>query len=143
MLQQGRLEEAESRFLEAIRLDPKHAAAWNGMARIHAERGDLDQSCQASRNAIASRPRQAEAYWRLATTLKGRLPDDEFQAMQGLIEDEAISVDDRALLSIPIRSASGASTSHISAHLFEAFDKHGVAMPSSSVRLQPDVKLLE
>jgi tetratricopeptide (TPR) repeat protein len=98
LLQQGQLEEAESHFLDALRLGPKLAAAWNGMARIHAERGDLDQSCQASRNAIASRPRQAEAYWRLATSQRGRLPDHEFQAMQDLVKDEALSVDDRAFV---------------------------------------------
>ena len=95
--------------VEALRLDPKLAAAWNGMARIHAERGDLDQSCQASRNAIASRPRQAEAYWRLATTLKGRLPDDEFQAMQDLIQDESLSIDDRALLGFRAGCGHGAA----------------------------------
>ena len=48
LLQQGQLDQAESRFLRGARLDPKLAAAWNGMARIHAERGDFDQSCQAS-----------------------------------------------------------------------------------------------
>jgi tetratricopeptide (TPR) repeat protein len=97
-LQQGKLDEAERCLLEALQLDPKLAAAWNAMARIHAERGDFDQSCQASRNAIASHPRQAEAYWRLATSLKGRLPDHEVEAMQDLIKDETLSVDDRALL---------------------------------------------
>jgi tetratricopeptide (TPR) repeat protein len=98
-LQQGRLDQAESRFVLALGLDPNLAAAWNGMARIHAERGDFDQSSQASRKAIAARPRQAEGYWRLASSLKGRLSDEEIEAMQVLIQDESLSVDDRALLS--------------------------------------------
>jgi tetratricopeptide (TPR) repeat protein len=97
-LQRGELDQAESRFVLALRLDPKLAAAWNAMARIHAERGDFDQSSQASRNAIAARPRQAEAYWRLASSVKGRLSDQEVQAMQDLTQDEALSVDDRALV---------------------------------------------
>jgi tetratricopeptide (TPR) repeat protein len=98
LLQQGRLDEAETRFLLALGLDPELAAAWNGVARIHAERGDFDQSSQASRKAIAARPRQAEAYWRLASSLNGRLSDQEVKAMQNLLQDQAVSVDDRALL---------------------------------------------
>ena len=97
-LQLGKLDLAEARLLEALQLDPKLAKAWNTLARIHAERGNFEQSCEASRSAIASSPRQAEAYWRLATSLKGRLPEHEVQAMQEMIQDEALSVDDRALL---------------------------------------------
>ncbi len=97
-LQQGRLDQAEASFQQALLLEPKLAAAWNGMARIHAERGDFEASCQACRKAISSDPRQAEAYWRLATALKGRMSDPEVEAMRNLIADHSLSNDDRALL---------------------------------------------
>ena len=70
----GRLDEAEASFREALRLDPTLAAAWNGVAQIDAERGDFEQSCEACRKAIALDSRQAEAYWRLATSSEG--PDE-------------------------------------------------------------------
>ena len=58
-------------------------------------------SCQSARAALAIQPAQVQAYWWLALTLKGRLPDFEFQAMQRLtnrreIRDRSSSSDWRA-----------------------------------------------
>jgi tetratricopeptide (TPR) repeat protein len=97
-LQEGRLEEAEASFREALGLEPTLAVAWDGMARIHAERGDFEESCQDARKAIALDPRQAEAHWRLTNSLKGRVSDDELEAMEDLAADLSVSHDDRALL---------------------------------------------
>ena len=74
------------------------ASAWVALATVHAERGDIELSCQSARTALGIRPDLAEAYWRLATNLLGRLPDDEVQAMERLVPDESLSNDDRALL---------------------------------------------
>ena len=79
---QGLLDEAEVCFREALRLDSTFAASWVALARLQAERGDFDSACESARAALAHRPRLADAYWRLAITLNGRLPDVEIQAMQ-------------------------------------------------------------
>ena len=97
-LAEGRLDLAEACLREAIRLDSSMASPWVALAAVHAERGHIELSCQSARTALAIRPDQAEAYWRLATNLLGRLPDAEVQAMERLVPDESLSNDDRALL---------------------------------------------
>jgi tetratricopeptide (TPR) repeat protein len=97
-LAESRLDEAEAPLREAIRLDPALASSWVALAGIEAERGDFEASCQSARNALTIRPDMAEAYWRLATTLLGRLPDAEVQSMERLLPDQTLSNDDRALL---------------------------------------------
>ena len=68
------------------------------LATVHAQRGDITRSCESARTAITLSPNRAEAYWRLATNLLGRLPDHEVRAMEGLLSDESLSGDDLALL---------------------------------------------
>ena len=97
-LTEGRLDLAESCLREAIRLDSTMAGSWVALATVHAERGDIEQSCQSARIALAIRPDMAEAYWRLATNFLGRLPDADLHAMERLVPDESLSNDDRALL---------------------------------------------
>ena len=97
-LTEGRLDLAEACLREAIRLDSTMADSWVALAALHAERGDIELSCQSARTALTVRPALAEAYWRLATNLLGRLPDAEVQAMERLVPDESLSNDDRALL---------------------------------------------
>jgi tetratricopeptide (TPR) repeat protein len=98
LLTEGRPDEAEACLNEAIRLEATMASAWVALATVHAERGDIERSCQSARTAIGLAPDRAEAYWRLATNLLGRLPDEEFLAMERLVSDESLSNDDRALL---------------------------------------------
>jgi tetratricopeptide (TPR) repeat protein len=98
LLEQGRLDEAEACFREALRIDPSLAATWAGLARLQAERGDFDQSCQSARSALAIEPGFPDAYCRLATNLRGRLPQSELQVMEGLLDLKALSDDTRASL---------------------------------------------
>ena len=97
-LEESQLDKAEAAFREALRLDPTLAISWTSLARIQAERGDFEQSCQSARSALAVSPKLVEAYWRLAITLKGRLPDHEFQAMEELLGDDSLSNDARSML---------------------------------------------
>ena len=97
-LNEGRLDLAETCLREAIRLDATMAVSWVGLAAVDAERGDIERSCQSARTALALRPDLAEAYWRLATNLLGRLPDAEVEAMEKLVPDDSLSNDDRGLL---------------------------------------------
>jgi tetratricopeptide (TPR) repeat protein len=97
-LTEGQLDSAETCLREAISLDSNMAVSWVALAAVHAERGDIERSCQSARTALALRPDMAEAYWRLATNLLGRLPDAEVHAMERLVPDDSLSNDDRALL---------------------------------------------
>ena len=89
-MKDGRLDEAEACFREALRVDPTLAASWLRLARIQEERGDFELSCQSARSALAVAPKLAEAYGTLAVILKGRLPDAEFRAMQALLVDRGL-----------------------------------------------------
>ena len=92
------MEEAEACVPATRSRNPKLADALNAMAQVHAERGDLAASCQASRAAIVACPAQAEAYWRLSSSLKGGLADDLVQTMQDLFLDPSLSINNKALL---------------------------------------------
>ena len=97
-LEESQLDEAEACFREALRVDPTLAVSWTGVARIQAERGDFEQSCQSARSALAACPKLGEAYWRLAITLKGRMPDHELKAIADLLGDESLPNEPRAML---------------------------------------------
>ena len=82
LLRESRHDEAEACFRAALRVDPTLATAWVGLSQLQAERGDIDLSCQSARSALALCPVLAEAHWRLATTLRGRLADDDVRAIE-------------------------------------------------------------
>jgi tetratricopeptide (TPR) repeat protein len=140
-LQQGRLDLAEASFRNALRLEPKLAAAWNGIARIHAERGDFEASCAASRTAISLDSRQAEAYLRLATDLKGRLSDVELDAMQGLLDDKSLSNDDRALVGFAVAAVleHRGLFDRAAARLSAAHACHSTAKAARGLTFDPEV----
>ncbi len=85
-------------FGEALRIDQELAATWVALARIQAERGDLHQSCESARAALAIEPKLPEAYCRLATNLKNRLPEHELKAMEGLLVQKHLNDNNRASL---------------------------------------------
>jgi tetratricopeptide (TPR) repeat protein len=98
LLEQRRLDEAEACLREALRLDPQMAISWLVLARIQAERGEFDLVCQSARAALAIVPDLADAYYRLAVTLKSRMPAAEVQAMEKLLDRDDLSVRARSQL---------------------------------------------
>ncbi len=142
LLERGGLEQAEQSFKRALELDPALASAWNALARIHAERGDLEKSCQAARAAIAARPRRAEAYWRLATALKGALEDGELQAMLALGKDESLSGDEKALLGFGMAAVleRRGDFTQAAKHLAVANAHHSAAKAARGLAFDPDVQ---
>ncbi len=90
LLRESRHNEAEACFREALSVDPTMATAWVGLSQIQAERGEIEQSCESARSALAVSPKLAEAHWRLAITLRGRLPDAEAQAIERLLDDKSL-----------------------------------------------------
>ncbi len=98
LLEGGRLDAAEVAFREAIRIKPIQAVSWLALGRLQSARGDFDLSCLSARTALALRPNFADAYCLLASILRGRLPDPEFQVMQRILEQKCLNVRDRARL---------------------------------------------
>ena len=98
LLEQGRLDEAEASFREAVRAGPTLAAPWVGLARLQAERGDAVESCQSARTALSIRPKLPEAYCRLAINLRGKLPEADVRAMRELLGQKYLPDHTRAWL---------------------------------------------
>jgi tetratricopeptide (TPR) repeat protein len=98
LLEQGRIDDAETCFREAIQLAPTSPFAWVALARLHAERGDVEQSCLAARQALARRPNLAEALIQLACNLKGLLPAEDIHAIEELLGQKYLTDDRRSLL---------------------------------------------
>ncbi len=97
-LERGQLDLAEPCFREALRLDPTHAVSWLALARLEGERGEFEESCQSARAALAVRPKLAQAYWRLAMTLKARMPEDEVIQMRQLLDVKYLTDEHRAMV---------------------------------------------
>jgi tetratricopeptide (TPR) repeat protein len=97
-LKEGRLDEAETYFRAALRIDPMLAASWLALARVQQERGELEPACQSARSALAVRPKLAEAYAMLASTLGRDLADAEVRAMEALLDDPEVTAESRARL---------------------------------------------
>ncbi len=98
LLELGLPGEAEACFRAATRIDPALPFPWLRLANLLAESGDLDQSCQAAREALARRPNLAEAYVRLAYNLRRRLPAADLQAMEAILEQKYLPDDSRSQL---------------------------------------------
>jgi tetratricopeptide (TPR) repeat protein len=98
LLRAGRHDAAETSFRQALTVDRTLATAWAGVSQVQAERGEIELSCASARSALAVNPKLAEAHWRLAITLRGRLPDAEVQAIERLIDDPSMSAGARAFL---------------------------------------------
>ncbi len=98
ILEQGRLGQAEPIVRDALSIDPFLTAAWCALARLQAERGDFDLSCRSARSALAIRPGLPDPYWRLASNLKGDLPEADAQAIEGLLENKSLTDSECALL---------------------------------------------
>jgi tetratricopeptide (TPR) repeat protein len=90
LLRESRHNEAETCFRAALAVDPTMATSWVGLSQLQSERGEIEPSCESARSALALSPKLAEAHWRLATTLRGRLPETEVQAIERLLVDESL-----------------------------------------------------
>ncbi len=98
LLEIGRLDDAEHCFREALNVDSTYAVSWVALARVYAERGEFDLSCQSARAALAIDPKLVPAYGRLALILKGRMPEDEVSRMRQPLEFEHLSDEHRAMV---------------------------------------------
>ena len=77
-------------MLAAIRLKPDLAAAHASLAGVLEQLGDIDHAVASLQEALRHDPRHAGALARLATRMRGKLPDCYRSAIEGLLADPAL-----------------------------------------------------
>jgi tetratricopeptide (TPR) repeat protein len=96
--EEGRPAEAGEHFRIALRLQPDFAAARLSLGGLHEELGDLTEAEAAFREALRSQPAYALPHARLATLLRGRLPDGDRAALEERLADPQLGNGPRARL---------------------------------------------
>ncbi|PWE16572.1 hypothetical protein DDZ18_12445 [Marinicauda salina] len=91
------MEEARACFDRALELDPECAEAAFGKARLLTFLGDLDAAAEMCRRTLAIDSGHLEAMGQLGEVSGGRLTDDELTHLEGLVADERIAADKRAI----------------------------------------------
>jgi len=72
LLLQGRRQDAETRYKQAVALDDGFAAAWNNLGVVRASMGKLTPAEQAYRKAVKIQPNYALAWYNLGAVLDAR-----------------------------------------------------------------------
>jgi tetratricopeptide (TPR) repeat protein len=96
--EQGRLSEADEHYRTALRLDPDLGGAQLNIGGVHEELGELTETESAFRAALRIQPRFALAHARLATLLRGKLPDADLAALEERLADPKVSGEPRSCL---------------------------------------------
>ncbi len=84
---EGRFVEAGERYRTALVLQPNLAAAHVDLGWLHEELGDFNISEAAYRAALKLRPKFPLPIARLATLLRGDLPDDDLKDLESRLDD--------------------------------------------------------
>ena len=96
--QDGRPEEALAQFLVARDGRPDSASAHFSLGGVYEVLGKMAEAEAMLREAIRLRPRFPAAHARLATLLRGKLPDADLQIIEELLHDSRLEPDPRARL---------------------------------------------
>ncbi|HLJ97826.1 MAG TPA: tetratricopeptide repeat protein [Gemmataceae bacterium] len=96
--EEGRLTEATQHFRTALQLDPQMGGAQLNLGGVHEELGELTEAEEAFRAALRIQRRFALAHARLATLLRGKLPDADRAALEERLADPKLSGEPRAQL---------------------------------------------
>jgi tetratricopeptide (TPR) repeat protein len=115
LLELGFLDEAETCFQEAIRIDASLTASRLGLASLYAARGDFELSSRAARESLACRRDRADAYVRLALNLKGALPVADIQAMEEMLNRTYLTDEIRSQLLFSLAAVFDAQGSYAAA----------------------------
>ena len=86
----GRRAEARDHYLAAIQIQPDSGAAHLNLGGLHEELGELAEAEAAFRTALKLQPAFALPHARLATLLRGKLPDDDLAALEERLADEQL-----------------------------------------------------
>jgi tetratricopeptide (TPR) repeat protein len=96
--EEGRLEEAEDHYRTILKQKADHAGAQLNIGGVHEERGELKLAEAAFRDALKLQPAFATPHARLATLLRGKLPESDRVALEQRLTDAKLSTDSRARL---------------------------------------------
>jgi tetratricopeptide (TPR) repeat protein len=116
--EEGRLAEAGEHYRAAARLQPNSASAHLNLGGLHEELGQLAEAEAAFRAALRAQPTFALAHARLATLLRGKLPDADRAALEGRLADRQLPAGPRARLLFAL------------AHVLDAHGDHARAADS-------------
>ena len=96
--EEGRLPEADEHYRMAAARDPQSAGPQLNMGGLHEELGEMAQAETAFRKAMHLQPALPVPHARLATLLRGKLPDDDLAALEARLTDERLAPGPRARL---------------------------------------------
>ncbi len=95
---EGQLEDARARYLAADRLQPQSGAPLLNLGWLHELMGEMDQAESAFRTALKRQPDFPAPHARLATLLRGKLPDPDLAALEARLADADLAPGPRARL---------------------------------------------
>jgi tetratricopeptide (TPR) repeat protein len=96
--EEGRLDDAARYFRSAAQLQPDSGMAQLNIGGLHEEMGQLTEAEAAFRKALELQPRFAIPHARLATLLRGKMPDADLAALEERLSDETLGKGPRARL---------------------------------------------
>jgi tetratricopeptide (TPR) repeat protein len=96
--EEGRLEEAGVHYREALRLQPDAGSTHLNLGGWYEERGELAEAEASFREALRVTPNFALPHARLATLLRGKLPDADQAALEERLKDDNLGDGPRARL---------------------------------------------
>jgi tetratricopeptide (TPR) repeat protein len=96
--QEGRLDAAREHYLTAIRLRPEYGQAHLSLGGLHEELGKMTEAEAAFREALRVQPSLPAPHARLATLLRGKLPEDDLVALERRLTDHELDQGPRARL---------------------------------------------
>jgi tetratricopeptide (TPR) repeat protein len=96
--EEGRLAEAGEHYRTALAMQPDLAMANLNLGGLHEELGELAEAESQFRAALESQPAFALPHARLATLLRGKLPEEHLKALQERLADEQLGQGPRARL---------------------------------------------
>ncbi len=98
MQDEGHLEEARARYLAARERLPHSGAPLLNLGWLHELLGEMDQAESSFRAALERQPKFPAPHARLATLLRGKLPDEDLAALEARLEDPDLAPGPRARL---------------------------------------------
>jgi tetratricopeptide (TPR) repeat protein len=96
--EEGRLAEARREYETALRIQPDSASAQLNLGGLNEEQGDMQKAEEAFRTALRVQPAFALPHARLATLLRGKLPDGDQSALEQRLADPELARGPRARL---------------------------------------------
>jgi tetratricopeptide (TPR) repeat protein len=96
--EEGRLAEAGEHYRKALALDASSALPRINIGGLHEEWGQLEEAESAFRTALELQPNYALPHARLATLLRGKLPDADLAALEVRLADPALDPEPRSHL---------------------------------------------